>query len=62
MGKTIDDESIIDTNSFEVHHKIAEVCQSHPQNSPQRHGSLIVEVPSPDESACLRVICDIPGA
>ncbi|XP_063615604.1 proteoglycan 4-like, partial [Penaeus indicus] len=52
----------MDLDIFEVHRKIIEVCQHDPHISPQRDGSLIVEVSSPDESDRLRAICNIPGA
>nr|BDT63039.1 MAG: hypothetical protein [Trachysalambria curvirostris nimavirus] len=60
--KTMDGKSIMDLDIFDVHRRLVKVIGREPNITPQRDGSLLVEVSSPEESDRLRAICSIPGA
>ncbi|KAG7177248.1 hypothetical protein Hamer_G000518 [Homarus americanus] len=51
----------MDLDIFEVHHTLVRVCGREPLVSPERDGSLLVEVSFPEESARRRKISQVLG-
>ena len=60
--RTVNGQSIMDLDIFEVHRAIKEACGREPKVTPQRDGSLLVEVSSQEEASRLGALSGVPGA
>lgn len=60
--KTLNDKSIMDLDIFDVHRSLVKACGREPKVTPQRDGSLLVEVASQEEANRLSALTGVPGS
>lgn len=60
--KSVNGTSVMDLDVFEVHRAIVKACGRKPKVTPQRDGSLLVEVESQEEASRLGALTGVPGA
>lgn len=59
--KSVNGNSIMDLDIFDVHRSLVQACGREPKVTPQRDGSLLVEVASQEEATRLAALTGVPG-
>lgn len=60
--RSVNGTSIMDLDVFDVHRALVKACGRKPKVTPQRDGSLLVEVESQEEASRLSALTGVPGA